>query len=199
MGIVCQLLESHAHRRGLCCVHLGEDCALFLCYALFHGLQPYLWALRSRCGCACANSLKSPPRDPRDHPYHPWRGLVHTNHTRCAESRNGCIQRISGPPIDPEIRHVALVAVPAANLKPGTRPEPAPTTHGGYGRNSTGGWLADDPQGVPPRPRMCTGRGATRVAGKRGRGGAGRPVGSDPTSIPALHSCPSGRHRVGRD
>jgi hypothetical protein len=98
---------------------------------------------------------KSPPRDPRDPPYHPWRGLVHTNHTRCAESRNGCIQRISGPPSDPEIRHVALAAVPAANLGPGTRPEPAPTTHGEYGRNSTGGWLADDPRGVPSRPRTC--------------------------------------------
>ena len=128
---------------------------------------------------ACANSNKSPPRDPRDPPYHSWRGLVHTNHTRCAESRNGCIQRISGPPSDPEIRHVALAAVPAANLKPGTRPEPAPTTHGGYGRNSTGGWLADDPQGVPPRPPACGGDGATRVAGKRGRGGAACPTRSD--------------------
>jgi hypothetical protein len=127
---------------------------------------------------ACANSLKSPPRDPRDPPCHPWWGLVHTNHTRCAESRNGCIQRVSGPPIGPEIRHVALAAVPAANLGPGTRPEPAPTTHGGYRRNSTGGWLADDPQGVPPRPRMCGcgggGGGATRAGEKRageGRGG----------------------------
>jgi hypothetical protein len=31
---------------------------------------------------------------------------VHTNHTRCAESCNGCTQRVSGPPSDPEIRHV---------------------------------------------------------------------------------------------
>jgi hypothetical protein len=106
---------------------------------------------------ACANSIKSPPRDPRDPPYHSWRGLVHTNHNRCSESRNGCIQRVSGPTSDPEIRHVALAAVPAANLGPGTRPEPAPTTHGGYGRNTTGGWLADDPQGVPPRPPACGG------------------------------------------
>jgi hypothetical protein len=120
----------------------------------------------------CANSLKSPPRDPSDPPCHSWRGLVHTNHTRYAESRNGCIQRISGPPSDPEIRHVALAAVPAANLGPETHPEPAPTTHGGHGRNSTGGWLTDDPQGVPPRPRMCGGGGATRAGGKRGRGGA---------------------------
>ena len=137
---------------------------------------------------ACANSNKSPPRDPRDPPYHSWRGLVHTNHTRCAESRNGCIQRISGPPSDPEIRHVALAAVPAANLGPGTRPEPAPTTHGGYGRNSTGGWLADDPQGVPPRPRMCGGGGAKRVAGKRGRGGAACRTASDANSRASLLS-----------
>ena len=137
---------------------------------------------------ACANSNKSPPRDPRDPPYHSWRGLVHTNHTRCAESRNGCIQRISGPPSDPEIRHVALAAVPAANLRPGTRPEPAPTTHGGYGRNSTGGWLADDPQGVPPRPGMCGGGGATRVAGKRGRGGAACRTRSDANSRASLLS-----------
>ena len=149
---------------------------------------------------ACANSLKSPPRDPRDPPYHSWRGLVHTNHTRCAESRNGCIQRISGPPSDPEIRHVALAAVPAANLGPGTRPEPAPTTHGGYGRNSTGGWLADDPQGVPPRPGMCGGDGATRVAGKRGRGGAACRVSPDVHSRASLLSRkpPSGSCKIRR-
>jgi hypothetical protein len=41
-----------------------------------------------------------------------------------------------------------------------TRPEPAPTTHGGYGRNKTGGWLADDPRVVPLRPRACGGSGA---------------------------------------
>jgi hypothetical protein len=63
------------------------------------------------------------------------------------------IQRIYGPPGGPEIR-------PAANLGPGTRPEPAPTTHGGYGRNTTGGWLADDPRVVPPRPRAFGGGGA---------------------------------------
>ena len=133
--------------------------------------------------------------EPRDPPYHSWRGLVHTNHTRCAESRNGCIQRISGPPSGPEIRHVALAAVPAANLKPGTRPEPAPTTHGGYGRNSTGGWLADDPQGVPPRPPACGG-GAVQGESLESGGGAGPPVRWHRTPIPALHSCPSGRHRV---
>jgi hypothetical protein len=104
---------------------------------------------------------------------------VHTNHTRCAESRNGCIQRIYGPPSDTEIRHAAPAAVPAANLGPGTRPEPAPTTHGGYGRNSTGGWLADNPQGVPPRPHMCGAGGATRAAGKRGRSGAACRIRSD--------------------
>ena len=119
---------------------------------------------------------------------------MHTNHTRCAESCNGCIQRISGPPSDPEIRHVALAAVPAANLGPGTRPEPAPTTHGGSGRNSTGGWLADDPRGVPPRPPACGGM-VQRESPESG-GGAGWPVRSDRTSIPALHSCPGSRHRV---
>ena len=51
----------------------------------------------------------------------------------------------------------APAAVPAANLGPGTRPEPAPTTHGGYGRNTTGGWLVDDPRVVPLRPRACGG------------------------------------------
>jgi hypothetical protein len=44
-----------------------------------------------------------------------------------------------------------------ANLGPGTRPEPATTTHGGYGRNTTGGWVADDPRVVPLRPRACGG------------------------------------------
>jgi hypothetical protein len=150
-------------------------------------------------GAACANRLPSPPRDPRDPlGYHPWRGLVHTNHIRCAESRNGCIQRISGPPSGPEIHHVSLAAVPAANLGPGTRPEPAATTHGGYGRNTTGGWLADGPQGVPPRPRLCGG-GVVQRGRKESGGGAGRPVGPGPTSIPALHSCPYGRYRVGRN
>jgi hypothetical protein len=54
-----------------------------------------------------------------------------------------------------------------------------PPTGRGYGRNSTGGWLADNPQGVPPRPRMCGGGGATRAAGKRGRGGAACRTASD--------------------
>jgi hypothetical protein len=137
---------------------------------------------------ACANSNKSPPRDPRDPPYHSWRGLVHTNHTRCSESCNGCIQRISGPPSDPEIRHVALAAVPAANLKPGTRPEPAPTTHGGYGRNSTGGWLADDPPGCRRDQACAGGGGATRVAGKRGGGEAACPAAPDVHSRASLLS-----------
>ena len=144
---------------------------------------------------ACANSNKSPPRDPRDPPYHSWRGLVHTNHTRCAESRNGCIQRISGPPSDPEIRHVALAAVPAANLGPGTRPEPAPTT-------PTGGTDGIRPAaGSPTTPRGCRrdlacAGGAVQRESPESGGGAGRPVGPGPTSIPALHSCPGSRHRV---
>jgi hypothetical protein len=69
------------------------------------------------------------------------------------------IQRVSGPPgrwtRNPP---AAPAAVPAANLGPGTRSEPAPTTHGGYGRNTTGGCLADDPRVVPLRPRACGGR-----------------------------------------
>jgi hypothetical protein len=37
-------------------------------------IPPYKLAV-----AACANSNKSPPRDPRDPPYHSWRaGLVHT-------------------------------------------------------------------------------------------------------------------------
>jgi hypothetical protein len=64
------------------------------------------------------------------------------------------IQRVSGPPGD-AYPPAAPPAVPAANPGPGTRPEPVPTTHGGYGRNTTSGWLADDPQRVPPRPRAC--------------------------------------------
>jgi hypothetical protein len=40
----------------------------------------------------------------------------------------------------------------------GTRPEPALTTHGGYGRNTTGGWLADDPR-VAPLRRLYAGFG----------------------------------------
>jgi hypothetical protein len=69
----------------------------------------------------------------------------------------------------------APAAVPAANLGPGTRPEPAPTTPGGYGRNTTGGWLADDPRVVPPRPCACGGSGAgfgVQEAGGNSSGGA---------------------------
>jgi hypothetical protein len=65
---------------------------------------------------------KSLPRDPRDPPYHFWRGLVHTNHTHCTESHSGCIQRIYGPPSDPEIRHPVPAAVSAANLGAGNSP-----------------------------------------------------------------------------
>jgi hypothetical protein len=110
---------------------------------------------------------------PRDAPYYSWRGLVHTEHTRPTGSRNGSIQWIYSPPSDAEIHHPAPTAVPAANLGPGTRPEPAPTTtHGGYGRNSTGGWLTDDPGGAAATTHVWGGCGATRVAGKRGKGGA---------------------------
>jgi hypothetical protein len=119
---------------------------------------PRAHSLNHRCGCLAAwlpvlIAKKSPRRDPRDPPCHSWRGLVHTNYTRCAESRSGCIQRIPCPPSNclqvtqkSAMRHAAPAAVPAANLGPGTRPEPAPTNHGGYGRNPTGGWLADDPR-----------------------------------------------------
>jgi hypothetical protein len=55
-------------------------------------------------------------------------------------------------------RQVSLQITTSAG--PGTRPEPAPTTHGGYGRNTTGGWLADDPRGAPLRPRACGKSGA---------------------------------------
>jgi hypothetical protein len=71
---------------------------------------------------------------------------------------------------------------------PGTRREPAPTTHGGYGRNTTGGWLADDPRVVPPRLRAC------------GVGGAGFGVhesGINPTggAMPSGGRHPSHRAR----
>jgi hypothetical protein len=42
------------------------------------------------------------------------------------------------------------------------------TTHGGYGRNTTGGWLADDPRVVPLRPRACGGSGAGFGVQERG-------------------------------
>jgi hypothetical protein len=126
----------------------------------------------------CANSCKiahvRPPVTPPP-PASFLAGFGHTkeSHPLRRKSQRVHFQRISGPrPSDPaETRHAAPAAVPAANLGPGTRPEPAPaTTHGrGYGgRNSTGGWLADDPQGVPPRPRTtCCGRAG-------GGGGAAR-------------------------
>jgi hypothetical protein len=139
----------------------------------------YIYPLRtefvSLALAACANSNKSPPRDPRDPPSHSWRGLVHTNHTRCAESRNGCIQRIFGPPSDPEIRHVALAAVPAANLKPGTRPEPAPAlqppTEGTDG-------IRPAPGGAAPPTRVRGGwcNASRRKAGE-GRGGLSDQIG----------------------
>ena len=58
--------------------------------------------------------------------------------------------------------------------------------------------------GSPTTPRgcrrdhACAGGMVQRELGESG-GGAGRPVGSDPTPIPALHSCPHGRHRVRRN
>jgi hypothetical protein len=68
--------------------------------------------------------------------------------------------------------------VPSANLGPGTRLEPAPatSTHRGYGRNSTDGWLADDPQRVPPRPRACGVGGAGFGVQERGFNSSGRAV-----------------------
>jgi hypothetical protein len=141
------------------------------------------------------NRPRETPETPRTIPGGVWCILITPAAQKVA---NRCIKRIYGAPSDPEIHHVAPAAAPAANLGPGTRPEPAATTHGGYGRNSTGGWLADDPQGVPPRPRMCGGGGATRAGGKRG-GRAGRPARWHRTSIPAPHACPHGRHRVGRN
>jgi hypothetical protein len=134
----------------------------------------------------CANSWKVAPERPQRPPVpYSWRGLVHNNHTRCAESCNGCIQRIYAPPSDPEIRHAAPAAVPAANFGPGTGNSPrAGSNHPrrAYGRNSTGGWPADNPQRVPPRPRMCGGvcvcvQGELPESGR----GAGRPVGPGPT------------------
>jgi hypothetical protein len=85
-------------------------------------------------------------------------------------------QRASGPP-GRWTRNLpaAPAAVPAANLGPGTRPEPAPTTHGGHGRNTTGGWLADGPRVVPLRPRACGKSGAgfgVQERGARYTGGA---------------------------
>jgi hypothetical protein len=115
---------------------------------------------------------KSPPRDPRDPPYHPWRGLVHTNHTRCAESRHGCIQRISGPPSDPEIRHEALAAVPAANLGPGAGPIHPRGVRTEYNRRLAhrrppGGAAA------PAHVCVCGGGGGKASRGKAGEGRGG--------------------------
>jgi hypothetical protein len=142
-----------------------------------------------------ADSRKIAPERPQRPPCHSYRGLVHTNHTRCAESRNGYIQRISGPPSDPKVCHVAPAAAPAANLGPGTRPEPAPTTGGTDGIQAAGSPTTH--RGCR-RDHACAGGMVQRELGERG-GGAGRPVGPGPASIPALHSCPHGRHRVGRN
>jgi hypothetical protein len=143
---------------------------------------------------ACAaSSIKSPPRDPGDPPYHSWRSLVHTNHTRCAESRNGCIQRVFGPPSDPEIRHVALAAVPAANLGPGTRPEPAPTTTGGTDGIRPAAGSPTPPRGCRRDHAYAGGGGARRVEGERRieRGGAACTSSSHANSrIPRLSPRP---------
>ena len=75
------------------------------------------------------------------------------------------IQRISGPPGGPEIRQQhrrrSQRRIWGQELAP-SRPQPPlrePPT-GGYGRNTTGGWLADDPRVVPLCPRACGGSGA---------------------------------------
>jgi hypothetical protein len=148
--------------------------------------------------------VKSPPRHPRYPPYHPGRGLVHTNHTRCAESRNGCIQRISGPPCDPEIWHVALAAVPAANLGPGTRPEPAPTTHVGVRTEFDRRLARRQPTGGAAATMHVRGGGGggggARGAGKGGGGGAAwrtranpHPCASRLSRKPLSGSCKSRR------
>ena len=81
-------------------------------------------------------------------------------------------QRISGPPGGPEIRQPYRRR---SQRRFWGQDEPAPTTHGGYGRNTTGGWLADDPRVVPFRPRACGGSGAgfgVQEAGGNSSGGA---------------------------
>jgi hypothetical protein len=68
------------------------------------------------------------------------------------------IQRVSGPPGGPEIRQQhrrrSQRRIWGQELAPS---RPQPTTHGGYGRNTTGGLVADDPRVVPLRPRACGG------------------------------------------
>jgi hypothetical protein len=85
-------------------------------------------------------------------------------HASCASMGTTQRTKSSGflalPAGGPETSPAALAAVPAANLGPGTRPEPAPTTHGGYGRKTTGGWPPPrrrPPGGAALRPRACEG------------------------------------------
>jgi hypothetical protein len=86
------------------------------------------------------------------------------------------IQPISGPPGGPKIRQQHRRRSHSGEF--GARnspPKPAPTTHGWYGWNTTGGWLADDPRVVPLRPRACGGGGAgfgVQEAGGNSPGGA---------------------------
>jgi hypothetical protein len=79
-----------------------------------------------------------------------WLSIMYNNHALDGHHPTDETQRISGPPSDAEFcMYVALAAVPAANSRPGTRPEPAPTTH-------TGGTDGIQPAaGSPPTPGRC--------------------------------------------
>jgi hypothetical protein len=107
---------------------------------------------------ACANSIKSPPRDapetPRTIPGGVWCILITPAAQKAAtDAFNGFL----GLPVAQKSgmwhwrrsqRPILGRELAPSRLQPPT---------GGYGRNSTGGWLADNPQGVPPRPRMWGG------------------------------------------
>ena len=63
---------------------------------------------------------------------------------------NGFLALPGGPEIRQQHRRRSQRRIWGQELAP-SRPQ----THGGYGRNTTGGWLADDPRVVPPRPGAC--------------------------------------------
>jgi hypothetical protein len=119
---------------------------------------------------------------------HSWRGLVHTNHTRCAGSRSGYTQHSTGfwawasqwLPVAQEsgmcMWHWRQSQRPIWGRELAlSRLQPPTGGTDGIRAAAPGGWLADNPQqGVPPRTRMCGGGGGARCKARGRNAGEGR-------------------------
>jgi hypothetical protein len=141
---------------------------------------------------------KSLPRDPRDPPYHIIGGVWCIIITPAAQKVvTDAFNGFMPLPVTQKsaMQHRRRSQRRILGREPGTRPEPAPTTHGGH---TDGIRPAAGPPTTPRgcrRDHACAGGGggcARRAAGKWERGGAACRTRPD-TSIPALHSCPGTR------